>query len=89
MHIFFRSSITRIARILLIPLILTLLLAPVVICNYLSHLTARLAIMLLATATFIVVLSGLTEARTVELVVAGTTYVRKFSSRYLEEQGQG
>ena len=66
------------------PLILTLLLAPMVVCNYLSSLTARLAIVLLATTTFIIVLSGLTEAKTVELVVAGTTYVRSPSSHHLE-----
>ena len=74
----------RIARIIITPLILTLLLAPVVVCNYFSYLSARLAIVILATTIFITILSGLTEAKTVELVVAGTTYVRSPSSHHLK-----
>lgn len=55
------------------PLIVTLLLAPVVICNCLTSLIARLMTIVVAATTFIAVLSGSTKAKTVELVVAGAT----------------
>jgi hypothetical protein len=57
------------------PFIITLLLAPVIICNCLASLAARLCVIVIATATFIAVLSGSSRAKTVELVVAGATYV--------------
>ena len=55
------------------PFISTLLLAPVVVCNCLDSLTARLLIIVIAATAFIAVLSGSTKARTVELIVAGAT----------------
>ena len=55
------------------PFIITLLLAPVIICNYLKGLTVRLLVIIAATSTFIVILSYLTKAKTIELVVAGST----------------
>ena len=74
-HIFAPSSVRRAVRILLTPLITLLLLTPVVICNFVRTLTPRLVIIVIATTGFIAVLSGLTRARTVELIVAGATYV--------------
>lgn len=73
-HIFHRLSITCVARVLLTPFIILLLLTPVIACYSISSLTARLLVIITATAGFIAVLSGLTKARVVELVVAGATY---------------
>ncbi len=72
-HIFTPSSITRAARILITPFIIFLLLTPVIICNFVDSLTARLVVIIIATAGFIAVLSSLTKAKTVELVVASAT----------------
>jgi len=55
------------------PFIIMLLLAPVIICNCLTGLTARLCMIIIATTVFIATLSGSTTAKTVELVVAGAT----------------
>lgn len=68
------------------PFIVTLLLAPVIVCNYLDSLTARLVIIVTAASVFIAVLSGSTRAKTTELVVAGATYVSElhyFASQLL------
>ncbi|KAK3984183.1 hypothetical protein QBC44DRAFT_337438 [Cladorrhinum sp. PSN332] len=73
-HIFPRSSITRVARMLMTPFVVVLLLAPVVICNLVGSLTARLVVIITATTGFVAVLSSLTKARTIELTVAGATY---------------
>ena len=73
MHIFHRLSITCVARVLLTPFIILLLLTPVIVCYSISSLTARLLVVITATTGFIAVLSGLTKARVVELVVAGAT----------------
>lgn len=55
------------------PFVVVLLLAPVVICSLVGSLTVRLVVIIAATTAFVAVLSGLTKARTVELVVAGAT----------------
>jgi hypothetical protein len=57
----------------MIPLVIVLLFTPVIICNFVDNLTARLVVIITATTGFIAALSGLTKARTVELVVAGAT----------------
>ncbi|KAK4170902.1 hypothetical protein QBC36DRAFT_250540 [Triangularia setosa] len=74
LHVFPRSSITWVTRMLMTPFVVVLLLAPVVICNLVDSLTARLVVIIAATTVFVAVLSGLTRARTAELVVAGATY---------------
>ena len=53
--------------------IVTLLLAPVIVRNYLASPTARLVMIVTAASVFIAVLSGSTWAKTTELVVAGAT----------------
>ncbi|KAH8696770.1 hypothetical protein GQ44DRAFT_694713 [Phaeosphaeriaceae sp. PMI808] len=73
-HIMPRPSVVRKARVLMTPLIATLLLAPVVVCNCLTSLFARLLTIVVAATTFIAILSGSTKAKPVELVVAGATY---------------
>ncbi|ENH67509.1 hypothetical protein FOC1_g10010787 [Fusarium oxysporum f. sp. cubense race 1] len=72
-QIFSRSSTMRVARAILSPLIVFLLLAPVVICNMIDSQPARLAIMIISTAAFVCCMSLLTNAKTVELAVAGAT----------------
>ncbi|KAF2804513.1 uncharacterized protein BDZ99DRAFT_451574 [Mytilinidion resinicola] len=73
-HITSKPSVTRIARVLMTPFIATLLLAPVIVCNCLTSLIARLSTIVIAATMFIAILSGSTKAKTVELVVAGATY---------------
>ncbi|KAK4457493.1 hypothetical protein QBC42DRAFT_317963, partial [Cladorrhinum samala] len=72
-HVFPRSSITWVARMLMTPFVVVLVMAPVVICNLVSSLTARLVVVVTATTGFVAVLSGLTRAKTIELAVAGAT----------------
>jgi len=54
-------------------LIAVLLLTPVIICNYLNSLTARMIVVVLAVSIFIATLSGLTKAKTLEVFVAVAT----------------
>ncbi|RYP69873.1 hypothetical protein DL771_005816 [Monosporascus sp. 5C6A] len=72
-HIFSKTTTSRISRILMIPFVTMLLMAPVIICQSLSTLLARTIVIVLFTSSFTSVLSGLTRARTVELVIAGAT----------------
>jgi hypothetical protein len=55
------------------PFVIVLLLAPVIVCSLVGSLAARLVIIITSTTSFVAVLSGLTKARTVEVVVAGAT----------------
>ncbi|KAK0714197.1 caspase domain-containing protein [Lasiosphaeria miniovina] len=73
-HIFPRSSVTWAARMLMTPFVVVLLIAPVVACNFVSSLTAKLIAIVAATTGFLAALSGLTKPKTIELVVAGATY---------------
>ncbi|KAL7934282.1 hypothetical protein V8C35DRAFT_39002 [Trichoderma chlorosporum] len=73
-HLFPQSSIRRTVRALLAPLFTFLLLAPVIICNFVGGLTARLIIVILATTGFIAALTCLTNIRAVDLIIAGATY---------------
>ncbi|KAF9737030.1 hypothetical protein PMIN04_002481 [Paraphaeosphaeria minitans] len=73
-HVVPRASVTRLGRVLMTPFVVGLILAPVIVCNYLASLTARLITVVSAASLFIAVLSGSTKAKTIELVVAGATY---------------
>lgn len=79
-HVFTPASVRRAVRALLTPLITLLLLTPVVVCNFVAELTPRLIIVVISTTGFIAILSGLTRTRTVELIVAGATYVKPLPS---------
>lgn len=68
-----RSSTIRVARAILSPLIVFLLLAPAMICNMIDSQPARLAIMRISTAVFVFCMFLLANAKTVELVVAAAT----------------
>ncbi|OTA56922.1 hypothetical protein K449DRAFT_387314 [Hypoxylon sp. EC38] len=69
-----KSSISRLTRVLMIPLIIALLLVPVIVCNYLTLMVARVCTIVVATTVFVGVLSISTRAKAAELVVAGATY---------------
>ncbi|KAK1244190.1 hypothetical protein MKX08_002328, partial [Trichoderma sp. CBMAI-0020] len=62
------SPIRRAVQIILVPLFTLLLLTPVVICNFVSDLTARLVVVILSTTGFIAALSCLTSIRPVVLI---------------------
>jgi hypothetical protein len=52
---------------LLFYLIITLLLLPVALCNMLSSSSIRMIVVFIATASYLIILSLLTRARTIEL----------------------
>ncbi|KAK8016715.1 hypothetical protein PG993_014904 [Apiospora rasikravindrae] len=66
--------IRLVARGLLLLLISLLLLGPVVICNMIASLSIRIVVVLLATTSFVLVVTVLTRPKTMELIVAGATY---------------
>jgi hypothetical protein len=70
-----QSYIAQLARVLKTLIITIFLLAPVIICNCFTSLNARLYTIIVATTTFIAILSSSTRAKTVKLVIAGATYV--------------
>ncbi|KAG8356631.1 hypothetical protein FVEN_g5676 [Fusarium venenatum] len=72
-HVFPISSTRKVARMLMSLFITILLLSPVIVCNAVQSLSARLFIIVIAASTFVSLLAGLTKANTVELVVAGAT----------------
>ncbi|KAI0384133.1 caspase domain-containing protein [Hypomontagnella monticulosa] len=72
-HIFPSSLLGVTVYTFVVPLISILLLTPVIICNFVNDLSARLVIVVLATMGFTIALSGLTKTRTVELIIAGAT----------------
>ncbi|EXA33850.1 hypothetical protein NW761_014338 [Fusarium oxysporum] len=73
-HIYNGPFVSRVAKGLLICLVTLLLLLPIVVCNVVSTAAVRIFIVMLSTIVYLLVLSGLTRAKTTELVVAGTTY---------------
>ncbi|KAL6825566.1 hypothetical protein J3E69DRAFT_334546 [Trichoderma sp. SZMC 28015] len=72
-YIFPPSLIQRAVRVFLVPLVTVLLLTPVIICNFIDGLTARLVIVVFATTGFIAALSCLIKIRAIDLIIAGAT----------------
>ncbi|KAF5240591.1 hypothetical protein FAUST_4269 [Fusarium austroamericanum] len=72
-HIYSGPYIRRAAKTLLICLATVLLLLPIVICNLVTELPMRLMIVIISTVVYLIVLSGLTRIKTIELIIAGTT----------------
>ncbi|KAI0538636.1 hypothetical protein GGR58DRAFT_467466 [Xylaria digitata] len=68
------SLIKRTVKVILLLLISFLLLLPVSICTTTTSMVARLFIIILSTALYIIILSALTKARTFELILAGATF---------------
>lgn len=62
------------ARAAVVCLVSALLVVPIVIIGTVDGILPRIAIIYVATTTFILVLSGFTKARTREISVAGATY---------------
>ncbi|KAK2009605.1 hypothetical protein LZ32DRAFT_589796 [Colletotrichum eremochloae] len=73
-YIYSGTLIRRTARGLLLLLITVLLMLPVVVCNIVNTASARIIVVMVSTICYLLVLSGLTNSRTMELVVAGATY---------------
>lgn len=67
--------IQRIAKAILLFFITLLLLAPVVICNIIKTPLVRILVVMVSTITYLIVISAFTKSRTIELVLAGATYV--------------
>ncbi|KAL7954333.1 hypothetical protein V8C34DRAFT_319921 [Trichoderma compactum] len=72
-YIFPPSLIKRAVRVFLVPLVTVLLLTPVIICNFIDGLTARLVIVVFATTGFIAALSCLIKIRAIDLIIADAT----------------
>ncbi|KAK4210288.1 hypothetical protein QBC37DRAFT_322470 [Rhypophila decipiens] len=68
-----RPWVKRTAKSLLLVVITLLLLVPVVICNIASTMISRIIIFVVSTVCYLVILSWLTRAKTMELVLAGAT----------------
>ncbi|ETS86571.1 hypothetical protein PFICI_00399 [Pestalotiopsis fici W106-1] len=77
-YIYSGSHIRRAARTLLLCLITVLLLMPVVLCNSIVAVSARMTVIVLSTILYLLVISELTQSRTLELVVAGATVRVKY-----------
>jgi len=56
------------------PFIAFLLLAPVVVCNYVDNLTTKVFIMIAATGFFVCCMSFIMKAKSIDLAVAGATH---------------
>lgn len=74
-HVFIFSTqlISRVARILIVLLVIVLLSAPIIICFSLSSSSARVFIIVLSLVVFLAILSGFVTKRTSELFLAGAT----------------
>ncbi|KAG4292646.1 hypothetical protein FPRO06_12134 [Fusarium proliferatum] len=69
-----RSSAALISRALMIPIVVIMLLAPVILCSYLSSTSSRLFAVGGATVFFVAMISGGTRMKSQELIIAGATY---------------
>ncbi|KAF7591364.1 hypothetical protein BBP40_001642 [Aspergillus hancockii] len=64
----------RIARALMAALVTVLLLAPMLVCNFVPDVVVRVVIVVISVITFIATVSGITKARSIEIFVASATY---------------
>ncbi|KAI1013818.1 hypothetical protein LB503_010515, partial [Fusarium chuoi] len=74
-HVFiFKSQLVkRLAKAVLFSLITLLLLMPVIACNLIKNAAGRIMIVIFFTIVYLLILSCLTRARTMELILAGAT----------------
>ena len=63
----------RLARLLIAVAVIVTLLAPVLICNYVVGSKARIVVVAISTIVCITTLIMTVQARTIEVIVAGTT----------------
>ncbi|KAK7946894.1 uncharacterized protein PG986_011215, partial [Apiospora aurea] len=74
-YIYSGPLIQRTARGLLLSLITVLLIMPIVICNIINTSLTRIVVAVLSIILYLLVLSGLTNSGTMELILAGATSV--------------
>lgn len=74
-YIYSGPLIQQTARAILLLLITFLLLMPVVICNIAGTFSIRVFVVVVSTILYLLVLSVLTRSKTIELILAGATYV--------------
>ncbi|KAJ9139048.1 hypothetical protein NKR19_g7574 [Coniochaeta hoffmannii] len=73
-YIYSGHLIKNSVKALLLLLITFLLLLPVVICNLVSTVSIRIAVVMASTIFYLLVISQLTRSKTMDLVLAGATY---------------
>ncbi|PMD64853.1 uncharacterized protein K444DRAFT_640603 [Hyaloscypha bicolor E] len=72
-YLYSGSLIRRITDVLMLSPIALLLLCPIIICVLITSTWARIAVITLATLIYLSILSRLTKAKMIELVLAGST----------------
>ena len=75
MHILPQAFTGWATRAIVALVIALLVLVPVIMCNKVNSLNARLAVMIFAATIFVTLMSLLTKSKMIELAVAGATYV--------------
>lgn len=74
-YIYSGPWIKYIAKAMLLLLISLLLLLPIVVSNAVFSLSGRIMVFAFSTLTYLITVSTLAKSKTVELIVAGATYV--------------
>ncbi|OSS51608.1 hypothetical protein B5807_03238 [Epicoccum nigrum] len=74
-YIYQGPLVHRTAKAILICLITLLLMMPIIMCNLVTTIAVRILIILICTVLYLLILSWLTKSRTMELTLAGATYV--------------
>ncbi|KAF5566590.1 hypothetical protein FNAPI_1050 [Fusarium napiforme] len=82
-----RSTAALISRALMIPIVVIMLLAPVILCSYLSSTSSRLFAVGGATVFFVAMISGGTRMKSQELIIAGATYATVLTVFLSESSG--
>lgn len=72
-YIFSNTKMRQLARALILVVVFLLLSAPLIICNALGSMAARIMVVNLSLAVFLTALSKVTTVRPLELFVAGAT----------------
>ncbi|KAL2820069.1 hypothetical protein BJX63DRAFT_337402 [Aspergillus granulosus] len=73
-YIYSGPWIRRIAKAILLSIIILFLLLPIVVCSMTQLIPVRLAIIAVLTIAYLVVIPLLTKSKTMELMLAGATY---------------
>ncbi|KAI5918584.1 hypothetical protein F4810DRAFT_565382 [Camillea tinctor] len=74
-HVFAKGFTNRVTRVLLMPLITFILLAPIILCNSMSSSTNRLIVLVFAAIAFISAVSFLTASRPIDIATCSATYL--------------
>ncbi|KAF5643465.1 uncharacterized protein FTJAE_3265 [Fusarium tjaetaba] len=82
-----RSTAALISRALMIPIVVIMLLAPVILCSYLSNTSSRLFAVGGATVFFVAMISSGTRMKSQELIIAGATYATVLTVFLSESSG--